>query len=458
MYRVACTISLLVAGLAGCGSLPDIGRAEQTAAAGNVAEARAQLEELARFGLPEAQVELGDLYADEDSDESRKQALAWYRKAEAQGSKRASLRLGKMFARDGRTAKERAYGARYLRRALAAGDDSAVIPLVNLYLEYPQEFPNEDPVALIERARAAGDPAGDYALARYYVLSGQGEQRAGDIEALCTPIAEAQPKCFQLLAGVYLSQQRDDEFRALVQRAQGAWESGQLEDRDLYLFARWLSGDESPRAQVGTTNELYLQLTPDYVPALTARARLIMEHNYLANPEAVIEMLEEARAKGDQKATLALARAYERGRIVPAQPDKAIELAKEVRERYPSADYLLGRIYKKGYLGEADPEQALHYLLKAARRGFPKADYALAEMYWEGKGLAVNRQYAWSFAMLALAGGVERARDLMKEMLPSLPRHVELAAEELFRQERAARRQMLASRTGKSATTDSQGG
>ena len=60
--------------------------------------------------------------------------------------------------------------------------------------------------------------------------------------------------------------------------------------------------------------------------------------------------------------------------------------------------------------------------------------------------------------MLALAGGVERAPDLMKEMLPSLPRHVELAAEELFRQERAARRQMLASRTGKAPTTDSQGG
>ena len=266
------------------------------------------------------------------------------------------------------------------------------------------------------------------------------------------------PECFQLLARVYLVDGRSEDLKALVDRAKQAWEQGSIEDRDLYLFARWLSDDEVPQKQVAATNELYLMLTPDYVPALTARAKLIMENNYLAEPEVVIEMLREARANGDLKASLSLARAYERGRIVPTDPKKAIQYAMEAREKYPSAEYLLGRIYKRGYLGEPDPEKAKQHLLTAARRGFPKADYALAELYWEAKGIEVNRVYAWSFALLAVEGGVERAKELMVDMVLSLPKHTEKRAEALYRQERAARRQMIAGGTSGPATTTKQGG
>lgn len=458
MFRQGCVISLLSLALAGCGNLPDIQRAERAAAAGNVEQARAQLEELARFGLADAQVELGDLYAEEDTAEARQKALSWYQKAAKQGSERAVIRIGKMNAREGTTPEQRANGARYLRKALAEGDKSALIPLVNLYMNYPREFPGSEPLELINQARASGDPRGDVALARYFVLKGQFDTRADDIEALCVPIAEAQPECFQLLARVYLSQGRGDDLKALVSRATAAWREGSIEDRDLYLFARWLSDDESPQKQVATTNELYTLLTPGYVPALTARAKLIMENTYLAEPEVVLDMLERARANGDLKASLSLARAYERGNIVTADPKKAIKYAREAREKYPSADYLLGRIYKRGYLGEPDPEKAKFHLLTAARRGFPKADYALAELYWEAKGIEVNRRYAWSFALLAHEGGVKRAKALLLEMVPTMPHHVEQAAEALYQRERAARRQMLAKAASAPAKTTEQGG
>ncbi|EON91730.1 alginate biosynthetic protein AlgK [Marinobacter lipolyticus SM19] len=458
MIRVACIVGLFSLGLSGCGNLPDIERAEKAAAAGNVEDARSQLEELARFGLADAQVELGDLYADQDTPAARQKALEWYQKAAEQGSDRASIRIGKMNAREGDTPEQRANGARYLRRALAEGDKTALIPLINLYMNFPKEFPNGKPVELIKQARAAGDPKGDIALARYYVLSGQFENRTDEIESLCVPIAEAQPECFQLLARVYLAEGRNEDFETLVGRARQAWEQGTIEDRDLYLFARWLSDDESPQKQVATTNELYLMLTPGYVPALTARAKLIMENNYLAEPEVVIQMLQQARDNGDLKASLSLARAYERGRIVPADPEKAVRYAMEVREKYPSAEYLLGRIYKRGYLGEPDPEKAKHHLLTAARRGFPKADYALAELYWEAKGIEVNRLYAWSFAQLALDGGVERARELMVEMVLSVPEHTRMKAKALYKQERAARRQMFAKGAFGPAQTTEQGG
>ncbi|MDF0750140.1 hypothetical protein NLU14_07830 [Marinobacter sp. 71-i] len=458
MMRVACIAGLFTLALSGCGNLPDVQRAEKAAAEGNVQDARAQLEELARFGLMDAQVELGDLYAEEDTPAARKQALDWYRKAAEQGSERAAIRIGKMNAREGDTPEERANGARYLRKALAAGDKTALIPLVNLYINFPNEFPNGNPLELIEQARAAGDPKGDVALARYYVTTGQFAERTDEIESLCAPIAEAHPECFQLLARVYLVEGRDEDLEALVERAKQAWDEGRIEDRDLYTFARWLSDDESPRKQVSTTNELYLLLTPDYVPALTARAKLIMENNYLAEPDVVIEMLRQARDNGDLKASLSLARAYERGRIVPADPEKAVRYAMEAREKYPSAEYLLGRIYKRGYLGEPEPEKAKKHLLAAARRGFPKADYVLAELFWEARGIEVNRLYAWSFALLALEGGVERAKELMVEMVLTLPEHTEMRAEALYKQERAARRQMIAQGASGPAKTTEQGG
>ncbi|WP_239038248.1 hypothetical protein [Marinobacter sp. C7] len=441
MIHKASTAMLLMLGIAGCSSLPDMERAEREAEAGNLGAARAELTKLAEFGLADAQVELGDLYSDEDSDEAFRKALHWYQAAAEQGSDRALSRLGKLYARDGKSVTQRGKGEFYLKKAMAAGDDSALMPLIELYLDHPREFPEADPVQWIQRARQKGDPSGDLALARYYIMNGQLQARAGEIVSLCEPIAISHPDCLIILARVYLEERQNDRFDALVTRAREAWEQGKIDDRDLYVFARWLSDDESPAKQVAVTNDLYQLLIPDYVPAITGRARLIMDNTYLADAEEVIRLLETSRSQGDLKASLTLARVYERGRIVPIDARKAIEYALEAREKYPSADYLLGRIYKRGYLGEPEPRKARDYLLKAARRGYAKADYVLAEMFWEGKGIEVNKLYAWSFALLANEAGLPRARELLVEMVPQMPRALEQAAETLANRELAARRE-----------------
>lgn len=458
MFHKTCALGMLVIALAGCSGIPDIKRAQQEAAAGNIAAARAQLEELARFGITDAQIELGDLYADEDSEAQQAKALHWYRQAAEQGSDRAWLRLGKFLAREGQTPQQRAKGERYLKKAFTEGDNSALIPLITLYLDYAHEFPGAEPRKWIERARAEGMPEGDLALARYYLMTGQLDGRAGEVMSLCEPIAEAQPGCLNILAQVYLSQNRTEAFDALVDRARKAWEAGRIEDRDLYLFARWISGDESPAKQVALTNDLYEQLIPGYVPAMTARARLIMDNTYLADADEVISLLEASRAKGDLKASLTLARLYERGRMVPLTPEKAIKYAREASKKYPSAEYLLGRIYQRGYLGEADPEKAKNYLLSAARRGFPKADYLMAVMFWEGKGIEVNKAYAWAFALLAYDGGVDRAKELLLEMVPDMPHATELKAEAIANREKQARRQLASAEDTPAGTHKPHGG
>lgn len=458
MFSKGAVISVLFIGLAACSGLPDLERAEREAEAGNVKAAQSELEELARFGIVDAQVELGDLYAEKESEAAREKALYWYRQASEQGSDRAWVRLGKQLARDGQTQAQRASGEKYLKKAYSEGDDSALMPLVELYLEYPKEFPRAQPRTWIERARSAGDPAGDLALARYYMLKGQAGARGGEIVSLCEPIVESQPECLMILGHVHLEQDRLDEFEALVDRARNAWEEGRIADRDLYLFARWMSDDESPIKQVAISDELYQRVIPDYVPAMTARARLIMDNTYLADSEEVLRLLEASRAEGDLKASLVLARVYERGRIVPIDAEKAVKYALEARDRYASADYLLGRIYKRGYLGEADPQKARDYLLRAARRGFPKADYLLAEMFWEGKGIQVNERYAWAFALLALDGGVERTKDLVVEMVPGVSREIEEQAEAIANRELAARKRLKARETADASTNTNQGG
>lgn len=457
MFFKTCALSVLILALAGCSGIPDIQRAQQEAAAGNIAAARDQLEELAQFGITDAQIELGDLYADEDSEAAQAKALHWYRQAAEQGSDRAWLRLGKFLARDEQSPHQRAKGERYLKKALAKDDNSALMPLITLYLDYPQEFPKAGPRKWIDRARAEGVPAGDLALARYYLMTGQLDGRAGEVMSLCEPIVETQPGCLNILAQVYLSQNRKEAFDALVDRARGSWEAGDISDRDLYLFARWISGDDSPAKQVALTSSLYQQLIPGYVPAMTARARLIMDNTYLADADEVISLLEASRAKGDLKASLTLARLYERGRMVPLTPKKAIKYAREASKKYPSADYLLGRIYQRGYLGETEPEKAKHYLLSAARRGFPKADYLMAVMFWEGKGIEVNRKYAWAFALLAYDSGIVRAKELLLEMVPTMPHGAELKAEAIANREKAARQQLAAAATTSASTHKTQG-
>lgn len=458
MFGKALISGILIVALAGCSGIPDIRRARQDATSGNIAAAKTQLEELARFGIADAQIELGDLYADEDSETEQAKALHWYRQAAQQGSDQAWLRLGKFLARSGKTHRQRRQGEQYLKKALVEGNNSALMPLITLYLDYAPEFPEAEPEKWIARARFEGIPEGDLVLARYYLITGQLDGRGGEVISLCEPIVKTQPGCLSILGRVYLAQHRKKEFDALVNDARNAWKDGSISDRDLYLFARWASSDESPVKQVAVSNNLYQLLIPDYAPAMTARARLIMDNPYLADASEVIGLLEASRAKGDLKASLTLARLYERGRMVPLSPEKAIKYALEAREKYPSADYLLGRIYQRGYLGEAEPEKAKEYLLSAARRGFPKADYLMAVMFWEGKGIEVDKEYAWAFALLAYDSGVARAKDLLLEMVPVMPHSLELKAEEIANIEKAARQKLAATSVTNSGSYTIQGG
>jgi alginate biosynthesis protein AlgK len=139
----------------------------------------------------------------------------------------------------------------------------------------------------------------------------------------------------------------------------------------------------------------------NYPQATYAKARLLYDYPGTGTPEDLLDALARARARGSLQAELLTGRIYFDGRQVAADPVLAERHLLKARSQLPAADYFLGELYHRGYLGTADPQKALEYLLSAARRGHAKADYALAEMFWSGRGVRRNPVYSLSFITLA---------------------------------------------------------
>ncbi len=65
------------------------------------------------------------------------------------------------------------------------------------------------------------------------------------------------------------------------------------------------------------------------------------------------------------------------------------------------AQLTVGQLFIQGRLGNADWEQGLHWILKAAEQGVPEAQYLVAKSYEQGQGL--NKDNAAAFTWLSLA-------------------------------------------------------
>lgn len=431
---------LAIAVLSGCAPMPDMQLAKQQLQSGDQKDAETNLAQLAAFGMVDAQVKLGDLYASENTPESTRKAMRWYQAAAGQGSTRAKVRIGKIYAAEDDAPQAWQLADKAFHSALASGDESALMPLVDLYLDHPQVFPPQKVKPLIDRAMDQGIPEARYAKARYELLSGEFSAHRAEIEKLCTPVVTQVPDCYGLLGRAYLETHRDKAFNALVDQALKQWQQRQMTDNDLLGFARWMTSDENPRPMPGAADRLLKPLSAGNDRAQLARAKLLIAYPALAGDDSAVKLLMKARAQGNAKASLLLARLYLDGQVVNQDPRKALKFAKEVQAQFPKAQYLIGRIYMKGYLGEPDVTKATHYLLAAARGGVSYADMSLAQMFWSGRGMVVNRRYAWSFALLAKQEGVMKADALLTQMTPDMSSQEQAAGAALCQREIAYRK------------------
>ena len=142
---------------AGCAGLPDQRLAQEALERGDLATAQSNYQALAAMGYADAQVGLADMQVASGDSAQQAKAEKLYREA-AQTSPRARARLGKwLAAKPGASDAEHREAERLLSQAFEQGEDSALVPLIVLYLQYPQSWPEIDPQQRIDQWRARAD-------------------------------------------------------------------------------------------------------------------------------------------------------------------------------------------------------------------------------------------------------------------------------------------------------------
>ncbi len=125
--------------------------------------------------------------------------------------------------------------------------------------------------------------------------------------------------------------------------------------------------------------------------------------------------------------------------MVPADAKVAEEHFKKAVGREVAADYYLGQIYRRGYLGKVYPQKALDHLLTAARNGQNSADFAIAQLFSQGKGTRPDPVNAYVFSQLAKAQNTPQANELAQTIEAQLPPDRLAEAQRLLKQEQAIR-------------------
>jgi len=427
-------VCLLLA--AGCVRLPDLSLARRAAADGDRETARWHLQQLGRRGYAAAWVDLGDMERDAD----RRQAVFWYRQA-LDRDPRAALRLGRMLAVDNRMPADDFFTVqRLLLAATGRGDGRAYQTLVSMYAAHPDLVRRTDVDRAIAAARSGGVPVPEYGLVTWYRGSGTCADHLQEIEAICRRNLDRVPACHADLVRVMLLGDRRRALERLLQQVQQGVGNGVLDPAVAVDVADTLVAERVDPGLAKSALALYAAVTPAEPRALVRQAHLIMNYPFLARPGRLLSLARQLRTVDPDQGNLLLGRIYFEGRQVARNPLRAEQYFLAVAHRLPAADYYLGRIYARGYLGRPDHRQALALLLAAARSGEARADLALAEMFVRGRGIRANPVYGLVFSSLAAGQGSVRGaalRDRLRQV--ATPKQRRQAAT-LLEQEQAWRK------------------
>lgn len=439
--------------LAGCAGLPDERLAAEALKRGDTSIAEQNYRQLAELGYTNAQVGLADLQVAGGTPQDLEKAERTYRLA-LDESPRAKARLGKLLASkvDASPAERREAGE-LLDDAFTAGEQSSLLPLVMLYLQYPQDFPGMNVQERISTWRQQGHTQADLAQILLYRTQGNYDQHLGEIEQICQGLIAEADVCYVELATVYQKQGQADKQKALLQRLMADYRSAVVAPQRVDAVAQVLADAELGKPDEGKAQELLETIAPDYPAAWVSLARLFYDYPGLGDIETMMGYLDNGRAAALPRAELLLGRLYYEGKLVPQDPKKAEKHLRKAAPSEPSANYFLGQIYLRGYLGEVYPQKALDHLLSAARNGQVSADFALAQMYSQGKGIRPDPVNAFVFSQLALPKNTPQATELASLVEQQLQPAQRTRAEQLLREERQVRGNALQAQTSLQAQT-----
>ena len=127
--------------------------------------------------------------------------------------------------------------------------------------------------------------------------------------------------------------------------------------------------------------------------------------------------LEPLAARGESFAALRLARLYDSGRGVAADPVRAERLYRIAAEAgEPDALYNLGVFHEKARNGTRDASEAVRWFRRAADQRDAQAQLNLGLLYFKGDGVPRDHAQAREWLALAAENGNERARELVRSL------------------------------------------
>ncbi|NUT89123.1 alginate biosynthesis protein [Pseudomonas corrugata] len=429
----------LAISLAGCAGLPDQRLANEALKRGDTALAQQNYQQLADLGYSEAQVGLADIQVDSRDPEQMKKAEATYRAA-ADISPRAQARLGRLLvAKPGSTEAEKHEAEGLLKKAFANGEGNTLIPLAMLYLQYPHSFPNVNAQQQISQWRSAGYPEAGLAQILLYRTQGTYDQHLDEVEKVCKAAPATTDICYVELATVYQKRGQPEQQAELLKQLQAAHRSGAASAQRVDSVARVLADASLGKTDEKTAQSMLEEIAPGYPAAWVSLAQLLYDFPELGDVDKMMQYLENGRAADQPRAELLLGKLYYEGKWVPADAKVAEAHFQKAVGREVAADYYLGQIYRRGYLGQVYSQKALDHLLKAARNGQNSADFAIAQLFSQGKGTKPNPVNAYVFSQLAKVQNTPQANELAQTLEAQLPPEQLAQAKRLLQQEQAIR-------------------
>ena len=430
-------LCLLAIALAGCSGLPDQRLANEALKRGDIATAQQNYQVLADLGYTEAQVGLADIWMQSRDAGQLKKAEATYRAA-AKTSPRAKARLGRLLAaKPGASEAELHEAQTLLKQAFASGDASSLTPLAMLYLQHPQSFPEVNPQQQISQWLAAGYPQAGLAQIALYRIQDTYDQHLDQVESICKQALASNDSCYVELATVYQKQGKTEQQAHLLKQLQNAYSRGTASAQRVDGVARVLTAFGTPDPD--TAKSLLENIAPVYPASWVSLAQLLYDFPEQGDVAQLQEYLDNGRAADQPRAELLLGKLYYDGKWLTPDAAKAEAHFLQAVDKEVAADYYLGQIYRRGYLGQVYPQKALDHLLKAARNGQNSADFAIAQLFSQGKGTRPNLLNAYVFSQLAKVQDTPQGNELAAQLDEQLPVEPRAQARRLLQKEQALR-------------------
>ena len=432
-------LCLLAIALAGCSGLPDQRLANEALKRGDTVTAQQNYQALADLGYSEAQVGLADIWMESRDAEHLKKAEATYRAA-AKTSPRAQARLGRLLAaKPDASDAELQEAHTLLKQAFASGDVSSLTPLAMLYLQHPQHFPEINAQQQISEWRANGYPQAGLAQIALYRMQGTYDQHLDDVESICKQALASNDSCYVELATVYHKQGNTEQQAKLIEQLQSAYRRGMASAQKVDGVARVLADSTVGTPDPVTAKALLENIAPGYPASWVSLAQLLYDFPDQGDVTQLQEYLNNGRAADQPRAQLLLGKLYYDGKWLTPDAQKAEAHFQQAVDKEVAADYYLGQLYRRGYLGQVYPQKALDHLLKAARNGQNSADFAIAQLFSQGKGTQPNAMNAYVFGQLAKLQNTPQANALAAQLDEQLPAEQRAGAQRLLQKEQALR-------------------